>query len=94
MWELGFISSGFNAGMKTLVWSITHFNASNQMQVSQPPGSTPGGPKGMREDEVSLRLFSLFEYCLKYFFMSISSMVGCIYIVAFSILARSHFVLE
>lgn len=41
-------------GMKTLVWSITHVNAS-QMQVSQPSGAgIPQGLKGMREDEVRL----------------------------------------
>lgn len=37
--------------MKTLVWSITHLNS--QMPVAQSPGPiSPGGPKGMREDEV------------------------------------------
>jgi hypothetical protein len=40
------------AGMKTLVWSITHVNAS-QMQVSQASSAgIPLGLKGMREDEV------------------------------------------
>jgi hypothetical protein len=38
-------------GMKTLVWSITHFNAT-QLQPQAPGAATPGGPKGMREEEV------------------------------------------
>ncbi|CAM6100600.1 unnamed protein product [Calypogeia fissa] len=57
-------------GMKTLVWSITHFNAQQQMQVSQPPGgSSPGGPKGMREDEVQLAsgILKSGVYCLALF---------------------------
>jgi len=37
--------------MKTLVWSITHFNAT-QLQPQAPGAATPGGPKGMREEEV------------------------------------------
>jgi transformation/transcription domain-associated protein len=40
-------------GMKTLVWSITHFNAT-QLQPQAPGAATPGGPKCMREEEVRL----------------------------------------
>ncbi|KAG6555625.1 hypothetical protein Mapa_002860 [Marchantia paleacea] len=56
-------------GMKTLVWSITHFNAT-QMQVPQAPGAPPpGGPKGMREDEVRLAsgILKSGVYCLALF---------------------------
>lgn len=44
--------------MKTLVWSITHFNAT-PLQPQQPGAAPSGGPKGMREEEVKTFLFTL-----------------------------------
>jgi hypothetical protein len=46
------------SGMKTLVWSITHFNAS-QLPPQLPGSASPGGMKGMREEEVSRKPFTL-----------------------------------
>lgn len=45
--------------MKTLVWSITHFNATQLPQLPQ-MNNGPIPVKGMREEEVSLLLIKLY----------------------------------
>lgn len=50
----------FSPGMKTLVWSITHFNATQLPQMNNGPVPV----KGMREEEVSPVLGELWNfYC-------------------------------
>lgn len=48
--------ASFDAGMKTLIWSITYVNAP-QVQAGQAQGVVNNiVPKGMREDEVSRQI--------------------------------------